>query len=260
MVRNSDCYARTLNECEELISEEHIISEALLDKTITCNFHNKEQTFTREEFTLPILCKKHNHYFHKIESHIVQFHRKLVDSLSMFEAIRNHTKQELDSMVYNKELKMPYKISVNGWFLEKWLLKTAINYAFMMDETRRPRFNFEYLNKRLFADEKLEFPYGLSVLRPPEQTNDKYSGGIFFDYAEDSKGIYTIVINLQGYIFLMLLPSDDTEKIIKDGFLWEGNVYKFDESIFYHSLGENQQVMTSDNIPFTRTKLTFEWK
>jgi hypothetical protein len=245
------CYADCTNECSGALTKEHIISKSLIGKEMTVKINNKEEKFTKKSFVVNNLCEYHNNRFGNIEAHMRYFMDFLVKDASLYKPI--NTSQSLS------EFNLPNKVSIKGKYLENWLLKSAINYAYLQNEFDRPNFNFKYISKRLFANATFDYPFGLSLIFPDEQKTHQHAGEVFFEPYKDGNELCGVTINLQGFLFLIWLPTTNSHKITKDGIPVDGKVYKLGKSIEWHSKGYKLNMFAGDGSIVTRSVLKIKW-
>lgn len=251
-MRVSGCYAACTNNCDGELTREHIITKALLgEKTYVSIVGKKEKVFTKNNFVVKNLCKVHNNSFRKAEAHMRHFVDFLVEDAKTYHAI--------NTSIPSAEYK-PRVFKIKGKYLENWLLKSAINYCYLLNDFEQPDFNFKYITKRLFEDKEFDEPFGLSVIRIGEQMTHKNRGVIGFDPKLDVDGeVCGVGINLSGYFFLIWLPTTNSHRLTREGLKFEDRIYKYDESIIWHGEGIVQQMFAGDGSVVTRSELLIKW-
>lgn len=255
------CYAACLDECSGELSREHIISQTVLGKEMRYDVNGETTLVSKDNFVIRNLCRGHNGKLSPFDTEAKRLNEFLVDSSSLYNDVL-------------KSSSLPVKAyDIDGLKVERWMLKTGINYRYRMVDTSEVKFPFKYIANRLFKGEKFEFPFGLSVFNIPEQKTHLHAGEIFFDYLFDDHEIYGIVINLQGNIFFICLPTDNVNYITKVGVPFEGKFYFPVESkpspndeyfhdkrlLLWHCGGLQTSQKNIDNIIVPRSLIRFNW-
>lgn len=251
------CYASVLDNCKGVLSREHIITSSLIGDKMQVNLSSKEASINKGDFIVRNLCVGHNNSFRKVESHIRQLKTFLHESSLFWTKIRQINMSSLH------ELKLPLKFKIKGDYLEKWLVKTAVNYCYFLNDNKVPNLNFKYISNRLFQSDlfKFEFPYGLSLLHPKMQLTNQFPGQIYFEVIKDENNeIGGVIINLEGYLFFVLFPSENSSTITRTGVTYLNEHFQFsDQSFVWHGGGYKEQQLTLDEQLVTRTEISIKW-
>jgi len=133
---NPKCYAQILGNCSEKLSGEHFISRCVL--RILGNYHKisnvgwfkpetKYKELSIDSMKAKVLCKKHNESLSYLDDEAKRFF------IELFDAFRNYDK-------YN----LYHKTTVNGDYLERWMLKTllgALSSGYLLKNSQRVLIN-----------------------------------------------------------------------------------------------------------------------
>jgi hypothetical protein len=119
----TDCWARTLGDCSEQSSKEHLVSAALWDGSsvdvIGFNWcRDAPKTVGINSIVSKILCKKHNNELSPLDAAAKQTFQALRESVAL--SVSRSAERERKWKVRRFEVEAP-------WLLERWFLKTAIN-------------------------------------------------------------------------------------------------------------------------------------
>lgn len=160
-----NCWARSLGDCSDEISKEHLVSAGLWEgdgvDVIGFDWCRDGKRVGINSVVSKILCKKHNNALSPLDSAAKQAFQALRD----FTAISNkRTTQRLRKWkVVRLEIQEP-------WLLERWFLKTAINLCiakspnYVWRETQTPMDQPpESLVRMAFGHEAVTKPRGLYV-------------------------------------------------------------------------------------------------
>lgn len=119
-----NCWAACLGECSDKISREHIITKAIcLDNEMTVSgmpWCLEPKKVSVENLTAKILCVAHNSTLSEVDQEAVRFVEALRESLRLL-AVRVARKNHRWRTV---------RFPVDGYRLERWLLKTIINATY----------------------------------------------------------------------------------------------------------------------------------
>lgn len=259
-MKTQNCYASGLDACEGELTQEHIITECLLGDVMLVDINGERKEFKRDDFKLPILCRKHNNMFSAVEAQMKDFTIGLVENAEHWSKIRNLNEVELKDNGY------PLISQIKGEHLERWIVKLSLNYLFFIHEGKRPKINIDYLAKRLFKNKEYSFvhPYGLYILGSDKR--DIYSespGAVHFTYYTDDTGyIHRMVVNLQGYLFMVVFPTLSDSVVWKQSFVYDDEIFEHSDfnKVLYHGEGYRQFQYSKDNKIVVRAKLRITWK
>ena len=119
------CWANTLEDCEGKMSREHTVSESLFKGTFVdvkgfswCK--DEEKRIGLASLTKKILCEKHNSALSPLDA----------AASHAFDVLRNQTKLSNDRGKHPNKKYKKITFSLNATFLERWLLKTLINFSY----------------------------------------------------------------------------------------------------------------------------------
>lgn len=117
------CYSVSLGDCKGKISGEHLISECMLPKMVKfygTKFPNKE--IPRENAKTKMLCEQHNAQLSVYDAEAY----KLLKAMMYY--------REYNRLPIANQLSHIKKVfNINGHYIEKWLIKTTINYLSHID-------------------------------------------------------------------------------------------------------------------------------
>ena len=132
-----------------------------------------------------------------------------------------------------------------------------------MNGSNKPNLNFKYLSNRLFNYHhyKFEFPYGLSILHPKSQFNNSYPGQIKFEIIKDvNDEIGGVIVNSEGYLFLVLFPTENSHSITRTGIKYKDELFLVsDKSLDWHSVGFRENQFSSDKKLVTSSEIFIRW-
>lgn len=253
-MKEYNCYANHLNSCEGGMTEEHILSSTLLGDTIIVldsEQNNREiDKSKRDDFTLRILCRKHNQQLSNADNHFKYFLLQLIKDNEHTNTIRKTRNTAMPSL----------SLSFKGYLIERWCIKTFINYCFYREQPITPKINFRYLIPRIFAKNTFEFPYGLWMLNKSKQTTMEKPGliqlQVYRDNIDDT--IVGGVLNFQGHLFLVWLPSYSSNDITRSPFLYDESIYNYGNNLLYHPSKINMPIII-DGKEMITSQLRFKW-
>jgi len=155
------CWAKVLGDCHGKITGEHIVSKNLFtgpNLLVTGTPWAEGQTVSirLDEFVSPILCEKHNNLLsRKVDKEGGSAFKTILEA----DIFLSHVKKDDPPQI------LQYKI--NGHFLERWFIKTAIN-IFVSDHKDQPWINDQgvsdcplMLAEAAFGRRALKYPMGL---------------------------------------------------------------------------------------------------
>lgn len=160
------CYARSLNGCSDVMSQEHVLSDSITDDNFKIYFKDSlGKKIDTKAIKLRYLCSHHNSALSSIDTEAIRFFNALRYITNPEIKIQNNTQfsfsRSLDS----------YDCEINGVLLEKWFAKTFLNlatYFGLMKVFPNPVLdvNCSHILSYLFLDAELSSPYGLWQLKP----------------------------------------------------------------------------------------------
>lgn len=168
------CWAKEMGSCSNTQSSEHLVSSCYFD-TKHVVVHSLPwaskggTTVGKKKLTSNILCNYHNSALSLLD----QEGRKISDFIRESHRRGYNIVRELNNKrISEKEAKnlSPYMRLLNGHILEKWLLKTAINYvyAYRLDcyigDSDTARYPSKKLLKIIFYNERFTNKSGLYFL------------------------------------------------------------------------------------------------
>jgi hypothetical protein len=202
------CWANILGNCDGGISREHIVSKSLFTST---DIDVKGFAWCKEEskrigvegITKKCLCRKHNSELAHLDS----------AAGHAFDVLRKQTK------LSNERAKAPDKkfkkitFSINATSLEKWLLKTLLNFTYNSEyfighesnETGRPS---EHLVKVIFGIESFRENNGMYVAYKEGGVINSSDTVQFAPIIKDNKYIYGGKFSFRGILlFIDITPE-----------------------------------------------------
>ena len=122
------CWARILGDCAGPITKEHIVTERVFpEKTVTVRglpwCREEYKTISIVNYKASILCEKHNNALSPVDDAGILFADRLRGMVKIH--------RERSSLISRAGWSQPfyvYDYSFNGPLLERWFLKTLINY------------------------------------------------------------------------------------------------------------------------------------
>lgn len=121
----NECWAKILGNCDNKISGEHIVSRSFFESTMInvqgfswCKHEIK--TIGISSLTKKCLCKKHNSLLSELDSAASHAASVMKDQNKLSHERSNNTNKNYKRKTY----------SINATLLERWLLKTLINFSY----------------------------------------------------------------------------------------------------------------------------------
>jgi hypothetical protein len=123
---NKGCWAACLGDCGEGISREHWVSKCLFEseEILVQGFSwclNEPKTIPLANFVAKILCKKHNSAISELDSAALQAFKVFRESIRINQ-VRGKLKRP---PIWNIK-----RLTIDGPRLERWFLKTLINFSY----------------------------------------------------------------------------------------------------------------------------------
>ncbi|MGZ3767998.1 MAG: hypothetical protein ACXV8O_09340 [Methylobacter sp.] len=210
------CWANILQGCDGKISREHIVSESLFISTEVdvrgfswCKDETKRIGLAN--LTKKCLCEKHNRHLSPIDS----------AAGHAFSVLREQTKLSNDRVENpNKKFKK-IEFSINATALERWLLKTLINFSYDSEyyighESQQKGRPSEHLVNISFGIEKFKKNNGMYVVYK-EGTNLKFQDTVeFLPLIKDNKFICGGMFTFRGVLLFLDISSDGVKTPFKE--------------------------------------------
>lgn len=198
------CWAEPLSDCEGKASREHYVSKGVFDtEMVTASglswCKGQEVQISLASAVAKILCEKHN------------------SSLSEFDSVAADLSQFLLKEFRNSP-KGSAHITVNGWKLEKWALKTAINLTYLGAFGDRSVFpTLEHL-EILFRERSVPDGMGLYLVGGTLDLGVASPGVHWIDIRDtETSELVAVKLTLNGLQFLAcLVPERADKKTVSD--------------------------------------------
>ena len=121
----NDCWAACLGDCSDKMSREHIVTQAMYpaDNEVTVSglpWCLEPKTVGMASLTVKSLCVAHNSALSEVDQEAVQFAQSMRESFRLLQV-------RVTSKNHRWRIK---RFPINGYKLERWLLKTLINVAY----------------------------------------------------------------------------------------------------------------------------------
>lgn len=188
--------------CSNRLSREHIISNCLLEDSITVqgfSWCREKKSIGSANFVSKHLCEYHNNLLSPTDDEILKY----VDTIKNFNAL---SKKIANEGFHLK--KIPVRFILDGSLLEKWFCKTLMNVSLVNE--REVIIPYEAILSFLFLDKKFERPYGLSVAARVTQEiimGPRIEITPVLNIREDGiKELAGGLFIVRGFYFILLLP------------------------------------------------------
>lgn len=116
------CWAQPLGNCSDKMSNEHIVTGGLFDGKVVVQglpWCPEPKEIGLANLTAKLLCTKHNSELSDVDSAAINVKQAYEDAITLMN-LRQNLKKRMWAM---------RRVSVDGWLLERWFLKTLINIA-----------------------------------------------------------------------------------------------------------------------------------
>ncbi|TGL19733.1 hypothetical protein EHQ47_16690 [Leptospira bourretii] len=101
--------------------------------------------------------------------------------------------------------------NIQGEFLERWVLKTSINFIHYYSNEEKVFFHEDTVIPYLFGDKLFSFPFGLSITFSTKMKAD-FQGKSHFQIgstiSEGNRYLDTAILIFNGFIFTFYLPTE----------------------------------------------------
>lgn len=199
------CWAEPLSNCSGKISREHYVSKGVFDHDLVtasglswCK--GKEVQISLASAVAKILCKKHNSALSVFDSTTAALSRFLIEEL-------RHS-PERDA-----------HFNINGWQLEKWALKTAINLTYLGAFGHRGNIPTPEHLAILFRERLIPDGMGLYLINGKLDSQEARAGVHWLDVRNSQTSeLVAVKLILYGIQFLVaLVPERADRKVFSDG-------------------------------------------
>ncbi|WP_432473358.1 hypothetical protein [Amphritea sp. HPY] len=203
-----NCWANILNDCDGGISREHIVSKSLF---IGTKINVQGFSWCKDEpkliglanLTKKCLCKEHNSLLSPLDqagSHAFDVLRKQA------KLIDDRAKEP------NKKFKK-VTFSINATALERWLLKTLINFSYggeyyIGHDSDHPGRASDHLVKAAYGLESFSENNGMRVAYKEGGTINSHDAVQFAPVIKDNKFIYGAKFSFRGILLFMDISPD----------------------------------------------------
>jgi hypothetical protein len=198
-----NCWASSYGQCGDKITREHIISNAILDKTISVKgfswCKDKPIDIGKASFVSNFLCNYHNELLSPCDSEIANF-------VSVIERV-NRTEKKILKYGFSVK-KLPIRYLIDGILLEKWFVKTLINIC--MSRKEDAIIHFDKILPILFSTNSFDKPYGLGFAVKNDLliiNEDKIEISPFFNQLGNINELVGGKFIFRGFRMIVLLPS-----------------------------------------------------
>jgi len=204
------CYAGLTNDCSKKLSGEHYFSKGILeffkhDNKVTVGGLKWQKANTLGRYglgalTANILCTKHNIELSKFDA----------TALSLFRTIKSFDAD------FNTETPKKEKVIVNGKYLEKWMLKTAVGLI-VSESTSTNGIPDSLMMKEvyidlLFNDDKWPESWGLYLQVNLGDTIHKYDA-LEVQFMTANNELKAARFYIENFQFVLLLGNPDQPEL-----------------------------------------------
>jgi hypothetical protein len=218
-----DCWANCISGCSNNITKEHYVSDGFFEgKNITAfGLHwckDEPIKIGLASAVAKILCTTHN------------------NALSPYDSEAKNISEFITESIREKPLEH-HCIDINGWFLEKWALKTLFNLAYIggLDQTNFTKLTPpENLVSYLFSDIEVKEGVGLYFISTPINSGD-YSNSISWNAIHNLSNdgeIIGMTFSFNGLRFIINTQPVQAEEIIKNMGVVKGIDYSKSEVVY----------------------------
>lgn len=240
-----NCWANELGNCSEKMSLEHYVSRGVFSdlKIKVQGFSwclSEPKTISLAKLGTKILCTKHNNELGEVVD---------AEGIKLFKFIKDNSESERI-------------LELNGYDLERWLLKTAINLTTNSNENLGIGMIYPgnskvctYLQHVVFGLTKLEYEMGLYVLPNEMNTSNQNQDFLTIEPIFKDNEIGAVYFNIQGMGFVLaLFPGQPLPSLKSMGII---------ENIFSDHL-EVKPIYRPSALEiqsgFTIKRIIFKWK
>jgi len=226
------CWAAQLGNCSGRITGKHIVSRGLIDSDSVEVFgfpwlNGEKKVLPKDSLTHNVLCEKHNGELSNVDA----------SAIEAFNSIRNLYLSSVSRLNSDKDSRTIESSSIDGLLLERWFLKTLIDFMYqgdypIGDSKNKAGFPSGELVEVAFGRKGFRAPSGLYVIYPDLHLYP--FGRIEFvpiiknDYSHIAGGVFSF----GGPRFLLFFGIDQPPEDLKGIKL--GNVDLSDSKLFYH--------------------------
>lgn len=202
------CWANVLNNCDGGISREHVVSKCLFTSSEIdvkgfswCKVQSKRIGI--EAITKKCLCRKHNSELTNLDA----------AASHAFDVLRKQTKLSNDRSKEPGKRFKKFTFSINATALEKWLLKSLINFSygseyFIGHESNKKGMPSEHLVKVVFGIESFCAINGMYVAYKKGGLINFTDTVQFAPIIKDQKYIYGGKFTFRGVLLFMDISPD----------------------------------------------------
>jgi len=154
----SECWANCLGDCNQGMSQEHLVSECLYDGEIKVKglpwCKDTLKTIRIETLTAPLLCRYHNQTLSEVDKAAKQTLNTLREACDLWEKRKNIRTRSWTVKYFTTDMLL----------LERWCLKTLININ-LSGKPGLPVYAVGQSNRP--TDELVRIAFGLERFKPP---------------------------------------------------------------------------------------------
>jgi hypothetical protein len=192
------CWAEKLGDCDGKQSREHYISQCVFDDNVITaigmDWCKEPKQIGLGQAVAKILCEKHNSYLSDFDAEAKKLSKYLLEQM-------------------REKPNENGALNLNGWNLEKWALKTAINLSNLGtfgEKTSAP--TMEHLHY-IYRNDDIPDGMGLYLINGELDTRYAKAGVLWVDIRNTiTSELVAVKLTLNGVQFLVCLVAERADK------------------------------------------------